>query len=65
MQKLGVKFPVLSDENGIIAKRCAITGLPFNFVADKEGVLRAKYLGYSEDVMRHFERQLEKLFSGP
>lgn len=65
MQKLGVNLPVLVDEHGIIAKRYAVTGLPCNFVVDKEGVLQAKYLGYSEDVKIYFERQLKKLFSSP
>jgi peroxiredoxin len=63
MEKLGVKLPVLLDEYGIIGKRYAATALPCNFVVDKEGILRAKYLGYSEDVKRHFESQVKKLFS--
>jgi len=65
MEKLGVNLPVLSDEYGIIGKRYLVTGLPCNFVVDQEGILRAKYLGYSEDVKRHFESELKKLFSSP
>ena len=65
MEKLGVNVPVLNDEYGIIGKRYLVTGLPCNIVVDKEGILRAKYLGYSEDVKRHFESQLKKLFSSP
>jgi len=65
MEKLGVNLPVLSDEYGIIEKRYLVTGLPCNFVVDQEGILRAKYLGYSEDVKRHFEGELIKLFSSP
>ena len=65
MEKLGVNLPVLNDEYGIIGKRYLVTGLPCNFVVDKEGILRAKYLGYSVDVKRHFESQLKKLFSSP
>ena len=65
MQKLGVKFAVLMDEHGIIAKRYAVTGLLCNFVIDKEGILRAKYLGYSEDVKAHFESQVKNLLSSP
>lgn len=61
MQDLGVRLPVLTDEFGIIGKRYMVTGLPCNFVVNKEGVLRAKYLGYSEDVKRHFEGQLKGL----
>ena len=65
MQELEVKLPVLLDEYGIIGKRYRVTGLPCNFVADKEGILRAKYLGYGEDVKRHFEGQLKEFLSIP
>jgi peroxiredoxin len=65
MEKLGVKLQVLLDEYGIIGKRYAVIGLPCNFVVDKHGILRAKYLGYSEDVKRHFESQLKELLSIP
>jgi peroxiredoxin len=62
MGKLGVDLPVLTDEYGIIGKRYAVTALPCNFVIDKDGILKAKYFGYSEDVKRHFEGQLRNLF---
>jgi peroxiredoxin len=65
MEKLGVNLPVLLDEYGIIGKRYAVTGLPGNFVVHKEGILKAKYLGYGEDVKRHFESQLKELLSSP
>jgi peroxiredoxin len=65
MQELGVKLPVLLDEHGIIGKRYGVTGLPCNFVIDKEGFLRAKYLGYSEAVKRDFEGRLRDLLSVP
>ncbi len=65
MEKLGVKLPVLLDEYGIIGKRFAVTALPCNFVIDKDGILKAKYFGYSEDVKRHFEGQLKDLLSNP
>jgi peroxiredoxin len=65
MEKLGVKLPVLLDEYGIIGKRYVVTALPCNFVVDKEGILKAKYFGYSGDVKRHFEGQLGSLLSNP
>jgi peroxiredoxin len=65
MGKLDVDLPVLTDEYGIIGKRYSVTALPCNFVVDKEGILKAKYLGYSEDVKRHFEGQLNSLLSNP
>jgi peroxiredoxin len=65
MTKLGVSLPVLTDEYGIIGKRYAITGLPCNFVVDNEGILRARYLGYSEAVKRDFEGKLKGLLAAP
>lgn len=65
IQELGVKLPVLLDEYGIIGKRYGVTGLPCNFVIDKEGFLKAKYLGYSEAVKRGFEVRLKDLLSIP
>jgi peroxiredoxin len=65
MEELGVTLSVLLDEYGIIGKRYAVTALPCNFVVDREGILKAKYFGYSEDVKEHFEGQLRSLLAGP
>jgi peroxiredoxin len=65
MEELGVTLSVLLDEYGIIGKRYAVTALPCNFVVDKDGILKAKYFGYGEDVKRHFEGQLKDLLSNP
>lgn len=65
MNKMGVDLPVLTDEYGIIGKRYAVTALPCNFLVGKEGILKAKYFGYSEDVKKHFEGQLSSLLSNP
>ena len=65
MGELGVTPSVLMDEYGIIGKRYAVTALPCNFVVDKNGILKAKYFGYNEDVKRHFEGQLKGLLLNP
>jgi len=65
MGKLGVSLSVLTDEYGIIGKRYAVTALPCNFVVDKDGILKAKYFGYGEDVKKRFENQLMGLLSKP
>jgi len=65
MGGLGVTLLVLMDEYGIIGKRYAVTALPCNFVVDKDGILKAKYFGYGEDVKKHFEGQLRSLLSNP
>jgi cytochrome c biogenesis protein CcmG/thiol:disulfide interchange protein DsbE len=63
LQKLGVNLPVLMDQDGIIGKRYGLIGLPCNFMIDKEGILKGKYLGYSEDVKREFETLIRVLLS--
>lgn len=65
MRKLGINLIVLKDEYGIIGKRYAVTALPCNFVINKDGILKAKYFGYSEDVKRHFEGQLKSPLLNP
>ena len=60
-QALGVRLPVLLDEFSIIGRRYGVTGLPCTFVIDKEGVLKAKYLGYSEVVKKRFEDLLKEI----
>jgi len=65
MGELGVTLSILMDEYGIIGKRYAVTALPCNFVVDKDGILKAKYFGYGEDVKKHFEGQLRSLLSNP
>ncbi len=65
MGKLGVNLPVLTDEYGIIGKRYSVTALPCNFILDREGILKGRYFGYSEDVKKHFEGQLRSLLSNP
>lgn len=65
MRELGVTLSVLMDEYGIIGKRYAVTALPCNFVVDKDGILKAKYFGYGEDVKKRFENQLMGLLSKP
>jgi peroxiredoxin len=65
IQELGVEFPILLDNYGIIGKRYGVIGLPCNFLVNKRGFLKARYLGYSESVKRDFERRLRDMLSMP
>jgi peroxiredoxin len=62
---LAVDLPVLLDEYGIIGKRYAVTALPCNALIDRDGILRAKYLGYSDAVKKDFEGKMKPLLSPP
>jgi peroxiredoxin len=65
LDNLKVNLPVLLDEYGIIGKRYGVTALPCNVLIDKEGILRAKYLGYGDAVKKDFEGRLKPLLSPP
>lgn len=65
LDNLGVNLPVLLDEFGIIGKRYGVIALPCNVLIDKQGILRAKYLGYGDAVKKDFEGRLKPLLSLP
>lgn len=47
MDKLGVTYPGLLDEDGEVARQFGVIGLPTTFVVDREGILRTKIIGES------------------
>jgi alkyl hydroperoxide reductase subunit AhpC len=65
MRNLKVGLPVLFDEDGLIARRYGVFELPYNFLIDKEGILKGRYLGYSESTKHEFESRLRELLSTP
>ncbi len=65
LDDLRVNLPVLLDEYGIIGKRYGVTALPCNVLIDREGIFRAKYLGYGDAVKKDFEGRLKPLLSPP
>jgi len=61
MERLDVNFPVLLDKRRAVSKRYKVTGLPCNYAIDREGFLKFKCLGCSEEVKRKFEDVLRDL----
>jgi peroxiredoxin len=61
MEKLEVNLPVLLDKRRVISKRYKVTGLPCNYAIDREGFLKFKCPGCSEDVERKLEENLRDL----
>ena len=43
--KLGITFPILSDEYNFAGTKYGLTGLPETFIIDKQGVIQEKYIG--------------------
>ncbi len=54
MQKLGVGYPALMDEDSAIARRYGVVGLPTTYFVDAKGIVRAKLIGESDEA--GFER---------
>jgi peroxiredoxin len=48
MEKLGVSYPALMDENSAIAKRYGVVGLPTTYFIDAKGIVRVKLIGEAE-----------------
>ncbi len=48
MEKLGVSYPALLDEDSAIAKRYGVVGLPTTYFIDAQGVVRVKLIGEAE-----------------
>lgn len=65
LEKLNVILPVLLDKKRVVSKRYKVTGLPCNYAIDREGFLKFRYLGCSEEVKRKFEENLRDLLSIP
>jgi peroxiredoxin len=54
MQKIGVSYPALLDEESAIAKTYGVVGLPTTYFVDARGVVRVKLIGESDEA--GFER---------
>ena len=61
MEGLEIKLPVLMDKKRVLSKHYRVAGYPCTYAIDREGFLRFRYLGCSEDVKRKFERDLKNL----
>ena len=54
MQKLGVSYPALMDENSAIARSYGVVGLPTTYFVDAKGIVRGKLIGEAD--VAGFER---------
>jgi peroxiredoxin len=63
LEGMEITLPVLMDKKKAVTKRYRVAGYPCTYAIDREGFLRFRYLGCSEDVKREFERNLKDLLS--
>jgi len=61
--RLGLSFPALLDEDGTIARRYGVVGLPTTVFVDAGGVLRGRLVGEADAA--NFARQVQTLLSAP
>lgn len=57
--ELGISYPVLLDPGSKTARLYGVTGLPMTFFIDRQGVVRGRILGETDEAA--FRRKLEEL----
>ena len=63
LEGLKIELPVLMDHKRVITKSYSVAGFPCTYAIDREGFLRIRYLGCSEDVKTKFEENLKNLLT--
>ena len=61
LEGLNIELPVLMDHKRVITKSYSVPGFPCTYAIDREGFLRIRCLGCSEDVKTKFEKDLKDL----
>ena len=59
INKIGVTYPALLDENSAIARSYGVVGLPTTFFIDGKGIVRGKIVGEADEAT--FERHVLEL----
>jgi len=65
LEGLKIELPVLLDHKRVITKRYQVAGFPCIFAIDREGSLRIRVLGCSDDVKAKFKKNLKNLLTIP
>ncbi len=63
LEGLKIELPVLLDHKRVITKSYKVAGFPCTYAIDREGFLRIRCLGCSEDVKTKFEKNLKDLLN--
>lgn len=50
-QEQGLTFPILLDENGNVAQRYRVLGIPTSFFINREGVIQVQHTGPLDDAL--------------
>jgi peroxiredoxin len=61
--ELGLQFPVLFDDQKVVARRYDLGNLPLTLIIDPSGEVRYLHEGYSRGDENNYQRELEVLIS--
>ena len=60
----GITFRQFADPKGKLGRKYNVAAIPSTFLIDKEGVIQAVHVGFSEDLETELAKQVEKLLRG-
>ncbi len=58
-QEQDMTFPILLDEDGAVAQRYRVRGIPTSFFINREGVIQAQYTGPMNESL--IEKHLDQI----
>ncbi|MGH2454215.1 MAG: TlpA disulfide reductase family protein [bacterium] len=60
LKEFGISYPAIRDENGQIAQKYQMYGLPTTYFIDKDGIIRSKYVGpfLGPEGLKELERRI-------
>ena len=61
VKELRLTFPILLDPDMAVTRKYRLFGLPVSLLVDREGVIRAKEVGYHDWTTKESRRQVESL----
>ena len=61
VKELRLTFPVLLDPDMKVTRKYRLIGLPISFLIDRQGIIRAKEVGYHDWTDKESRRQVESL----
>ena len=65
LEGLNIELPILLDPKRVVSKRYQVPGFPSTYAIDRDGILRIRCVGCSDDVKTTFERNLRNLLTPP
>jgi peroxiredoxin len=60
-ESTGVKFPLVWDKSGTVAKRYAPPKMPTSYVVDQDGVIRHIHAGYHQEEESTLKSEIQAL----